>query len=117
MTGVRKIRNGYQGVFGSGGPGQTKFFPTAREAAAWSYEKRLAYRNVTKRKSRVLPTKSFDASVKLPVGVTYSHGKWWARSPSWYSPRVSKVFTEHAHGRREALRLALEVAKRWLWES
>lgn len=114
MTGVRKVGNRYQGYFGSAGPGQTKCFPTAREAAEWAYEKRLAYRGVTKRKSRVLPTKAFDPAVKLPVGVTYSRGKWFARSPSWHSPRVCEVFTEHAHGQREALRLALDVAKRWL---
>ena len=114
--GVRQVGNRFQGYFGDAGPGKTRCFATEGEAAKWARQASLAWRNVGKRGGRRrLPDNAHAPdTARLPVGVTYSNGSWFARSPRWYPERVCRVFTVHSWGRELALKMALGVAKRWL---
>lgn len=115
----------FQAFVGDAGPGRTKSFSRTPDglaaAAKWVRERRLtmqqklALRNVGHRLGR----RSLPAGAKqtqMPVGVTYSNGKWFARSPKWHHRVVVRAFSQRKHGRRLALKLALAVAKEWLHE-
>ena len=100
MRGVRNISNGvFQGYFGSAGPGETKCFRSELAAAKWAQQMRLSKRLIgARQKTRALP-RGATRDAPLPVGLTYSNGKWYARSPRWHHQKIVRVFTESEIGR------------------
>ena len=99
---VRKLPNGHQGLCGDGGPGKTAFFKTMEEAAAWSITAKRALRAAPRRRR---------GNARDMLGVTYSNGKWYARSPAWWAPKILRVFTVNGYGFYRARSLARMVAR------
>ena len=109
---ARKIGNRWQGFYGDAGPGRTRCFATPEEAHAWAAP--LAAKWLLQPCPRKI-----KAHRDLPLGVTYSQGKWYARSPVNYRPRVVRVFCVTANGGQEAAKAAaIAVANdHWLKEA
>lgn len=106
--GTRKLAEGkYQGVVGWGRPGQTKAgFPTRAAARAWAVA-------AARKRGPVRLRRKYPEDDWMPVGVNYSKGKWYARSPRSHPKTIVRVFADSAHGDQAPV-LALAVARAWL---